>query len=225
MKKTFFIAGTDTDVGKTVVSRALLQAFNAKGLSTIGYKPVAAGCEPTEQGLTNSDALYLQAAASIELPYQDVNPCSLMTPASPHIAANIDETEVDTKLLSTKLHQHQTNADIVLVEGAGGWRVPISSERYLSQWVAEEKLPVILVVGVKLGCLNHAILTAETIRNDGLNVIGWVANRVNPCEEHYKEIITFLEARMGAPKIGEIPYMRSVKKQELSDHIHLDAIL
>ncbi|MPW35473.1 dethiobiotin synthase [Vibrio sp. B1Z05] len=225
MKKTFFVAGTDTDVGKTVVSRGLLQAFKARGLSTIGYKPIAAGCEETEQGLRNSDALYLQAAATVDLPYEEVNPVALLTPASPHIAAEIDNTEIDTEFLSQKLYQHQQNADVVLVEGAGGWRVPISADRYLSQWAVAEKLPVILVVGVKLGCLNHAVLTAEAIRNDGLEVVGWVANRINPCEEHYQDIIAFLEAQIGAPKVGEIPYMRSVKKKDISEYINLDAIM
>ncbi|ANO33197.1 dethiobiotin synthase [Vibrio breoganii] len=225
MNKTIFVAGTDTDVGKTVVSRALLQAFNARGLSTIGFKPVAAGCEMTAEGARNSDALYLQSAASIELAYDEVNPVALMTPASPHIAAKIDDKPIDTASLSEKLHQHQKNADFVLVEGAGGWRVPIADDGYLSEWVADEKLPVILVVGVKLGCLSHAILTAEAIKNDGLEVVGWVANRVNPCEEHYRDIITFLESQIGAPKIGEIPYMRGVKKKDLSKYINLDSII
>ncbi|GAD78984.1 dethiobiotin synthase [Vibrio ezurae] len=225
MKKTFFVAGTDTDVGKTVVSRGLLQALQAKGFSTIGFKPIAAGCESTEQGLRNSDALYLQAAATVDLPYEEVNPVALLTPASPHIAAPIDNTDIDTEFFSQKLHQHQENADVVLVEGAGGWRVPIGAGCYLSQWAVTEKLPVILVVGVKLGCLNHAVLTAEAIRNDGLEVVGWVANRVNPCEEYYQEIIAFLQDHIGAPKIGEIPYMRSVKKKDISEYINLDAIL
>lgn len=225
MSKTIFVAGTDTDVGKTVVSRALLQAFNARGMSTIGYKPVAAGSDATERGLRNSDALHLQQAASMDLEYDDVNPIALKAPASPHIAAEIDSTEVDCNLLSQKLAEHKTKADLVLVEGAGGWRVPIAKNGFLSSWVAEEKLPVVLVVGVKLGCLNHAMLTIESIKNDGLEVVGWVANRVNPFEEHYRDIINFLEQNIDAPKIGEIPYVAGVMKKDLSKYIQLDAII
>ncbi|GAM61624.1 dethiobiotin synthetase [Vibrio ishigakensis] len=225
MSKTIFVAGTDTDVGKTVVSKALLQAFNARGISTIGYKPVAAGSDMTEQGLRNSDALHLQQTASIELDYEEVNPIALKAPASPHIAAEIDSTSVDCALLSEKLEQHKSKAELVLVEGAGGWRVPISKNGFLSSWVAEEKLPVVLVVGVKLGCLNHAMLTVETIKNDGLEIVGWVANRVNPCEEHYRDIINFLEQNIDAPKIGEIPYVAGVMKKDLSKYIQLDAII
>lgn len=225
MNNTFFVAGTDTDVGKTVVSRSLLQAFNARGLSTIGFKPVAAGSEKTESGMRNSDALCLQQAASEQLSYDEVNPIALMTPASPHIAAAIDDTPVNTQLLSDKLHQHQQRADLVLVEGAGGWRVPIAHNNFLSQWVVEEQLPVILVVGVKLGCLNHALLTIEAIKNDGLNLVGWVANRVNPFEEHYQDIIAFLESHIDAPKIGEIPYIAGVMKKDLGQYIDLDSFI
>ncbi|CAM2886292.1 dethiobiotin synthase [Vibrio rarus] len=225
MNKTFFVAGTDTDVGKTVVSKALLQAFNQQGFSTIGYKPVAAGSEQTEQGLTNSDALCLQKAASVSLPYSQVNPVALVTPASPHIAARIDGTEVCTQRLSEQLLQHQEKADVVLVEGAGGWRVPITAERYLSEWVVAEKIPVVLVVGIKLGCLNHAILSEEMIKHDGLDIVGWVANRINPFEEHYKDIVAFLEAKIDAPKIGEIPYMRNINEQDLSQYINLNALV
>ncbi|WP_261815506.1 dethiobiotin synthase [Vibrio gallicus] len=225
MNQTIFIAGTDTDVGKTVVSRALLQAFNGRGISTIGYKPVAAGAEPTEQGLRNSDALYLQQAASTKLDYKQVNPVVLTAPASPHIAAKLDATVIDCEVLSKQLAHHQQAADLVLVEGAGGWYVPISDEDFLSSWVVTEKLPVVLVVGVKLGCLNHAMLTAQAIKNDGLQLIGWVANRVNPFEEHYREIITFLEQNIDAPKIAEIPYVAGALKKDLSQYIDLDTII
>lgn len=107
------------------------------------------------------------------------------------------------------------------MEGAGGWRVPVSRTDYLSSWVKQEKLPVILVIGVKLGCMSHAILTAEAIRNDGLELVGWVANRINPGTENYAEIIRMMEDNLGAPKLGEIPYMPSIKKRDLSKYINL----
>ncbi|PFG55884.1 dethiobiotin synthetase [Vibrio sp. ES.051] len=225
MIDAFFIAGTDTDVGKTVASKAILQALAAKGLNTIGYKPVASGSDNTTEGWRNSDALHLQAAATIDVAYDDVNPYALELPASPHIAAKHEHVDIKYDLLSEKLIQHKQQADIVLVEGAGGWRVPVSDIDSLSTWVKQEQLPVVLVVGIKLGCLNHALLTAEIIRADGLNLVGWVANRVNPGTEHYADIIGTLEARLGAPKLGEIPYIPSAKRKEIGKYINVEPLL
>ncbi|WP_112478161.1 dethiobiotin synthase [Vibrio variabilis] len=224
MMKALFIAGTDTEVGKTVVSKAILSAVGAQGKTTIGYKPVAAGCEKTEQGLRNSDALHLQQAANLDVDYDLVNPYALSLPASPHIAAIADDVEIDYQVLSNVLEQHKQNSDFVLVEGAGGWRVPVSKDDCLSTWVKQEKLPVVLVVGIKLGCLSHAMLTAEAIKADGLELVGWVANRVNPGVEHYAEIIEMLEGSMGAPKLGEIPYVPGCKKRDLGKYINLEVI-
>jgi len=225
MINALFIAGTDTDVGKTVASKAILQAIASKGFTTIGYKPVAAGCERTEQGLRNSDALHLMKVATQEMQYDDVNPYALELPASPHIAAKHENLTIDYKVLSDKLAYLKTKADTVLVEGAGGWRVPVSDTDCLSSWVKQEKLPVVLVVGVKLGCLSHALLTAESIEADGLTIVGWVANRINPGTEHYAEIIEVLESRIRAPKLGEIPYVPSAKRTELGKYINLEPLM
>lgn len=225
MSRAFFVAGTDTDVGKTVASKAILHALAAREVKTIGYKPVAAGSEKTAEGWRNSDALHLQAAATVDVAYEDVNPYALELPASPHIAAKHEQVTIDYALLSDKLAQHKQNADVVLVEGAGGWRVPISDEESLSTWVQQEQLPVILVVGIKLGCLSHALLTAEVIKSDGLNLIGWVANRVNPGTEHYADIIEMLEMRLAVPKLGEIPYIPKAKRKDLAKYIDVTALL
>ncbi|MDC0609513.1 dethiobiotin synthase [Vibrio sp.] len=225
MINAFFVAGTDTDVGKTVASKAILQALSAKGIKTLGYKPVAAGCEETPEGRRNSDALHLIKASNSEADYVNVNPYTLLLPASPHIAAKHDGVEIDFDVLSDNLAKNKDQADIVLVEGAGGWRVPVSDNEYLSSWVKRENLPVVLVVGIKLGCLNHAKLTAEAILNDGLNIIGWVANRINPGTEHYHEIITMLEHELAVPKLGEIPYVPSAKRSELGKYIDVKPIL
>ncbi|EEO04324.1 dethiobiotin synthase [Vibrio cholerae] len=214
MRNAIFIAGTDTDVGKTVASKAILQALATHNIATIGYKPVAAGSDKTEFGYRNSDALHLMKAATVDMPYEDVNPYALVLPTSPHIAAKHENVTIDYALLSNKLSKHKKNAELVVVEGAGGWRVPTSDSDCLSTWVKQERLPVILVVGIKLGCLSHAILTAEAIRADGLELVGWIANRINPGTEHYAEIIEHLEGRLGAPKLGEIPYMPKAKRQE-----------
>ena len=225
MIDAFFIAGTDTDVGKTVASKAILNALAAKGLQTIGYKPVASDSEKTEQGMRNSDALYLQNAATVDVDYDDVNPYALELPASPHIAAKHDNVVIDYAVLSEKLAQHKRNSDIVLVEGAGGWRVPISDDDCLSTWVQQEKLPVVLVVGIKLGCLSHALLTLDAIKADGLELVGWVANRINPGTEHYADIIKMLEHKIKAPKIGEIPYVPSVKRKDLAKYIDVSPLI
>jgi len=225
MIDAFFIAGTDTDVGKTVASKAILQALGAKGLNTIGYKPVAAGSDKTAEGWRNSDALHLQKAATLDIAYDDVNPYALELPASPHIAAKHEHVEIKYEVLSDKLAQHKEQSDIVLVEGAGGWRVPVSDTDSLSTWVQQEQLPVVLVVGIKLGCLSHALLTAEVIKADGLNLVGWVANRVNPGIEYYAEIIDMLEDRLDAPKLGEIPYIPSAKRKDLGKYINVEPLL
>jgi dethiobiotin synthetase len=225
MIDAFFIAGTDTEVGKTVVSKAVLQALAAAGLATIGYKPVAAGCKETSSGFRNSDALHLQEAATVKLPYTAVNPYALSQATSPHIAAKRDNVVIDYSLLSQQLNEHKEVADIVLVEGAGGWRVPVSDDDCLSSWVKTEKLPVVLVVGIKLGCLSHAMLTVEAIQKDGLAIVGWVANRINPGTENYADIIAMLEAQIPAPKIGEIPYVPSVKKRDIGTYIDISPIL
>lgn len=225
MIDAFFIAGTDTDVGKTVASKAILNALAEKGLKTIGYKPVASDSEKTQQGMRNSDALYLQEAATVEVDYDDVNPYALELAASPHIAAKRENVVIDYDVLSDKLAQHKQNSDIVLVEGAGGWRVPVSDSDCLSTWVQREQLSVVLVVGIKLGCLSHALLTLDAIKADGLQLAGWVANRINPGTEHYAEIIAMLEQKIDAPKIGEIPYVPSVKRKELAKYIDVTPLV
>ena len=224
MIDAFFVAGTDTDVGKTVSSKAILDALNMKGLNTAAYKPVAAGSEDKGAGVQNSDAIHLRSVANVELSYEEVNPYALLLPASPHIAAEAENVVIDYSVLSQGLAALKAKSDVVLVEGAGGWRVPVSKDDCLSTWVKQEKLPVVLVVGIKLGCLSHAMLTAEAIQHDGLEIIGWVANRVNPGTEHYAEIIAMLEDKMPAPKLGEIPYMPSVKRKNMGKYINLDVL-
>ncbi len=224
MIDAFFVAGTDTDVGKTVSSKAILDALNMKGLNTAAYKPVAAGSEDKGEGVQNSDAIHLRSVANVELSYEEVNPYALLLPSSPHIAAEAEGVVIDYSVLSQGLAALKAKSDVVLVEGAGGWRVPVSKDDCLSTWGKQEKLPVVLVVGIKLGCLSHAMLTAEAIQHDGLEIIGWVANRVNPGTEHYAEIIAMLEDKMPAPKLGEIPYMPSVKRKNMGKYIKLEVL-
>jgi len=166
LKGVFFVTGTDTEVGKTWVSCRLLERAREAGLSCYGLKPVAAGCEETAEGWRNDDALQLMAASSVTLPYELVNPVALKAPVAPHIAAQQEGKAVTLARLAGyvrgALSAHK--ADLILIEGAGGWRVPLNDREMLSGLAAELELPVIQVVGMKLGCINHALLTAEAIK-------------------------------------------------------------
>ncbi len=182
MLKHIFVAGTDTAVGKTIVSRALLQSLTARKMTAVGYKPIAWGSEETPEGLRSKDALILGASSSISLPYTKINPITLR---EQEISAYVGD-EINYSLMSQGLQHLSELADTVVVEGSGGWRTIMSDYRPYSDWVIQEQLPVILVIGIKLGCINHAILTAQAIISDGLPLLGWVANRINPGLAHLR---------------------------------------
>nr|WP_318381814.1 dethiobiotin synthase [uncultured Enterobacter sp.] len=217
MLKRFFITGTDTAVGKTVVSRALLQALAASGRSVAGYKPVAKGSKETPEGLRNKDALVLQSVSTIELPYQAVNPIALSEDES----SVAHSCPISYSLLTNGLARLSDRVDHVVVEGTGGWRSLMNDLRPLSEWVVQEQLPVVMVVGIQEGCINHALLTAQAIANDGLPLMGWVANRINPGLAHYAEIINVLSRKIPAPLIGELPYLPRAESRELAQYIDL----
>ncbi|CAI0796924.1 ATP-dependent dethiobiotin synthetase BioD 1 [Serratia proteamaculans] len=164
MLSRLFVTGTDTDVGKTVVSRALLQALAAQGRSVAGYKPVAARCQETSEGLRNKDALVLQASSTLPLSYQEINPITCLEEVF-HAQPTDD---IDYGVMSSGLQHLSAKVDTVVVEGSGGWRVLMNDMRPYAEWVIQEQLPVVLVVGIKLGCVSHALLTAQAIINDGL---------------------------------------------------------
>lgn len=219
MYNSFFVTGTDTDVGKTVASVAIMQALAKSGGSVAGFKPIATKSIEMLSGLRNSDALHLQQNATVPLTYEEVNPYLFHAGCSPHIAAHLEGKKVDFDLMSAGLKKLQTKARYTLVEGFGGWRVPVCEQYTLANWVEQEKLPVILVVGIKFGCINHAHLTAEVIGYSGLKIVGWVANRINPAETHYASIVKTLEQQLEAPKIGEIPYLANITSRDLSHYI------
>ena len=220
MFKRFFITGTDTAVGKTVVSRALLQALAASGKSVAGYKPVAKGSKETPDGLRNKDALVLQSVSSLVLPYEAVNPIALSEDES----SGAHSCPINYGLLSDGLQRLSGQVEHVVVEGTGGWRSLMNDLRPLSEWVVQEQLPVLMVVGIQEGCINHALLTAQAIANDGLPLIGWVANRINPGLAHYAEIIEVLSKKLPAPLIGELPYLPRAEQRELSQYIDLSIL-
>jgi dethiobiotin synthetase len=225
VKKRFFIAGTDTDAGKTLVTTGLLTAANRRGLRTIGLKPVAAGCEQTPDGLRNSDAL-LQQAASVKLSYEQVNPIAFEPPIAPHIAAEQEGRVLTADRLAAYCRGTMMQpADLVLVEGAGGWRVPLSMRESLARLPQLLELDVILVVGMKLGCINHAILTAEAIARDGLRLAGWVANHIDPDMSCPDENLATLERLFRAPLLGRIPWLDDPDPERVADHIDLIPLL
>lgn len=206
-KKTYFVTGTDTGVGKTFISAGLLLAAKARGLSTAALKPVAAGCETTPEGLRNEDAVLLQSVITQPLVYEQINPIALEPAIAPHIAAQQARRVLSVDRLAGFCRGVLNQADFTLVEGAGGWRVPLNAAETLADLARVLQLPVILVVGIRLGCINHAMLTAEAITRDGLPLAGWIANVIDsemPCQQ---ENILSLQQRLAAPCLGVVPYL------------------
>jgi dethiobiotin synthetase len=218
----FFVTGTDTDVGKTYVSDLLLRAIAKAGKSTLGFKPISAGCEQTPDGLRNEDALILQAASSVSVKYDDINPIAFAPPIAPHIAAEQVGKSIELGELQTHFETMQGyQADALLIEGAGGWRLPLSRKgTYLSDFVLQNQLPVILVVGMRLGCLNHAMLTVQAIERDGLKCVGWIANQLSDDMPVYEENLATLRELMPAPLIASVPYMPAIDNSQKVMHQH-----
>lgn len=202
----YFITGTDTSVGKTFVTCLLLQALNRQGIAGLGMKPVAAGAEMIGGQLANDDALALAQAGCCEVPYSWVNPCLLPLPVAPHIAAERAGLSIDLPLIQQAYAKIAAQAEVVLVEGAGGWLVPLSDTLDMSDLARCLNLPVILVVGMRLGCLNHALLSARAIAGSGLKLHGWVANQLDPQMLEYAANLQALQQRIAAPLLAEIPY-------------------
>nr|WP_320136881.1 dethiobiotin synthase [uncultured Amphritea sp.] len=225
-KRTFFVAGTDTDVGKTLVSAGLLAAANQQGLSTVGVKPVAAGCEKTEAGLRNSDALLLQQTASIKLSYEQVNPIAFESPIAPHIAAQLLGRRLDADRIAALCRGVMMQpADFMIIEGAGGWRVPLNNRQTLADVAKLLRTPVILVVGMKLGCISHTLLTVEAIVKDGLRLAGWVANQVEPQMSCYDENLETLKSMLSAPLLAEIPHLEACSAEKVASYIDLASLM
>jgi len=207
-KRLFFLTGTDTDVGKTYCAVALLDKFNQTGLRTLALKPVASGSEPTSEGLRNADALALMAHSSIKVPYEEINPFAFEPAIAPHIAAKQANKRITVRQLEGFCKGAMTlnRPDVLLVEGAGGWRCPINDGETLADLAISLSAEVILVVGIKLGCINHAVLSAEAIRRDGLKLAGWIANCMTPEMACRDENIESVGLYMNAPLLGIIPY-------------------
>lgn len=225
-KHTFFIAGTDTDAGKTLVTTGLLFAAREQSLSTLAMKPVAAGCERVDGALRNDDALQLQAAMTVPLPYEQLNPIALEPAIAPHVAAEWAGRNLSVARIAGFCRGVMaTPADLLLIEGAGGWRVPLNPFETLADLARELQLPVILVVGVKLGCLNHALLTAEAILRDGLPLAGWVGNCRDPGMPACEENLAALAQRLPAPCLGVVPHLEAPSGASAAPHLKLASLL
>lgn len=228
--KGLFITGTDTGIGKTLVSAALLRALSENGLRCAGMKPVAAGFVESAGRWINDDVEALKSAASVAVPDALINPCALREPLAPHIAAEHEGRAIDIPAIRNAARDIAALADIVIVEGVGGFRVPLTSDFDTADLAAEFRLPVVLVVGMRLGCLNHALLTAEAIRARGLQLAGWVANSIDPAMPSRDENIATLDRMLGAPRLGVIPHLAlaSMPGAQASgiaaSHIHFDLL-
>ena len=223
MSKTWFVTGTDTDVGKTAVSCALLHAAAQGGLSTAAIKPVAAGCDATGR---NEDALQLMANMTEQLEYAQVNPIALDAAIAPHLAAE----QAGKRLQASRIAGHCRgvmlgNADFVLIEGAGGWRVPLNARETLADLAVQLQVDVILVVGMRLGCINHALLTAEAIHRDGLKLSGWVANQPGPRMQCHEENLQTLQRVLPAPLLGEVPWLSHWDVGQAAKYLDIKALI
>ena len=207
-----FITGTDTDVGKTVSTLAILQALNNQGIKAVGYKPIADQCIDTPEGKRNKDALLIHRVSQDLVSYDEVNPVRLGDNYSHE--NSIDFTKINKGL--DHLHEH---SDMVVIEGNGGWRYLLDDNTFYADWLKKQSVGVILVVGIQHGCVNHELLTAEAIRADGLPLVGWLANRINPGLAHYAQIIQRMQQHINAPLLGEIPYLLRPEEKELGHYL------
>ena len=208
MQAGLFVTGTDTGVGKTTVALGLIDGLKWAGLRVAGMKPIATGCVRMGEGLKNADGLALLERASVPLPYASVNPYAFEPPLAPHLAAAAVDTGISLDVVHGVYRQLLQQVDCVVVEGIGGWRVPLHQQTFVSTLARYLSLPVLLVVGVRLGCINHALLTVEAIERDEVKMLGWVANQVDVDYSYVEATVSSLERFIEAPLLGMIPYLR-----------------
>ena len=209
MQRKFFITGTDTNVGKTYVASALLRHFVSSGKVAVGMKPVASGCELSEHGiwqgqLVNDDVVALYEAGNVPAALELINPYHFVPAIAPHIAAENVGVEIDVDLILRSYHTLAEMAEVVVVEGAGGFFVPVNAQQTLADLAVKLELPIILVVGMRLGCINHALLTVEAIKARGLKLAGWVANQIDPDMSMFEENLASLRQRIEAPCLSVV---------------------
>jgi dethiobiotin synthetase len=207
MPHGLFVTGTDTEVGKTLVACALIHACRRAGMRVAPMKPVAAGCFQTPDGWRNEDVEALRAAADIDAPLHEINPYRFVEPIAPHIAASRTNVRIDLAVVRDRFDALSRRADTVVVEGAGGFLVPLNDREDFGDLARALALPVVLTVGMRLGCINHALLTQEAISARGLPLVGWVANRIDPTMNAFDENLDTLKRGLKAPLLGVVPPM------------------
>jgi dethiobiotin synthetase len=215
----FYVTGTDTGIGKTVASTALLHALRAGGAHAVGMKPVASGCVATVDGWRNDDALALLAASDPQPAYDDLNPYALPLPLAPELAARDAGVQVELPRILQAHARLRARAPQVVVEGVGGWAAPLSATLMQAELVSALDIPVVLVVGLRLGCLNHAILSARAILADGCQLLGWIGNAIDPDMDRREEHRAMLQARLPAPCLGWLPHQATADAVGLSRYL------
>jgi|SRR5450830_738743 len=206
MKQAYFVTGTDTGVGKTLIASALVYQFAQQGLQAVGMKPVAAGCELIDGQLVNEDVTQLIAASNVQAPHQLVNPYAFTPPIAPHIAGQQVGETISLDTIAEAFVQLGELADVVIVEGAGGFCVPLNDSATMADLAVKLDIPVVLVVGMRLGCINHALLTAEAIQSRGLKLAGWIANQLDTEMAVFEENIASLKLRIHSPYLGLVSW-------------------
>ena len=224
MTRSLFITGTDTGVGKTRIAVALCGALAARGNRVAAMKPVASGCVQTPDGLRNEDAVALLSAMNVRARYSEVNPYPFEPAIAPHIAAEEAGIAIDFAVLDRAYERLGLQSDFLIVEGAGGWLAPLDAGRGFADLAAHWQTPVILVVGLRLGCLNHALLTVESIERRGLVLQGWVANSIDPGFLRLTENVASLRSRIRAPCLGFFPFEPHASLESLAAGLAVDAL-
>ena len=219
MAQGIFITGTDTGCGKTEITLGLMHRLQQTGRLVLGMKPVASGCDSTAEGLRNPDALRIQQQCSLMIPYDLVNPFAFAPAIAPHLAAAQAGEPIRVERILTSYDELADRSDCLLVEGLGGWRVPLGPHLTLPDLVRAMDLPVILVVGLRLGCLNHALLTQESILHAGLELRGWIANQIDPHMQAREENLETLRSWLYAPCLGVVPYLEQPSPERIGQYL------
>ena len=221
----FYVTGTDTGVGKTLASVCLVHALRSRGLRVAAMKPVASGARRTRAGLRNEDAEALLHACTASLPYADVNPYALVQPTAPEIAASIDGVRVELAVIEDAFRRLAAVSDVVVVEGVGGWEAPLAEQLLQSELCRQLELQVVLVVGLRLGCLNHARLTQRALHADGVRWAGWIDSHVDAQILHPTETAALLQRDLRAPQLGSLPFCAAPDPRELAQLLRVGALL
>ena len=215
----YFVTGTDTGVGKTWITVGLMLALRDQGLNVVGMKPVATGCYQTSAGLRNEDAVKILAHSSQPLPYEWINVYSFEPAIAPHLAAQEQGVEMTVEAILAAHKRVADRAEFIVVEGIGGWRVPLNDRQGIWDLARHLEYPVILVIGLRLGCINHALLTTEAISTDGLDLAGWVANQIAPDYPRLEATLDTLSARLQAPMLAHVPWLDREDMQAVASYL------